>query len=106
MKYTIYCDMDGVLVNFVQGYKELTGINTSTYVKGDTNFYSIASASIIAKEYHDDYIKELCEKNPELNEKYAIGKNMGYGTAKHIEGIKKYGLTPYHRKSFKLKKID
>ena len=40
MKYTIYCDMDGVLVNFVQGYKELTGIDTSTYVKGDTNFWA------------------------------------------------------------------
>lgn len=40
MKYTIYCDMDGVLVNFVQGYKELTGIDTSKYVKGDASFWT------------------------------------------------------------------
>lgn len=72
-------------------------------VKGDSKYYSIAAASIIAKEYHDTYIKELCVKHPELNEKYDLLNNMGYGTSKHIAGIKKYGLSQYHRKSFKLK---
>ena len=95
-----------IIIDGIGWEKKFNGFNIKSVVKGDANFYSIASASIIAKEYHDEHIKELCEKNPELNEKYAIGKNMGYGTAKHIEGIKKYGLTLYHRKSFKLKKID
>jgi len=94
---------NNIIIDGIGWEKKFNGFNVKSVVKGDSKYYSIASASIIAKEYHDEHIKELCEKNPELNEKYAIGKNMGYGTAKHIEGIKKYGLTPYHRKSFKLK---
>ena len=71
-------------------------------VKGGDNLYSsIAAASIIAKEFHDKYIIELCNDNPELNEKYDLIKNMGYGTKKHIEGINNYGISKYHRKSFK-----
>lgn len=72
-------------------------------VKGDANYYSIAAASIIAKEYHDDHIKTLCHEKPELNNKYDLLNNMGYGTKKHLEGIKEYGYSSYHRKSFKLK---
>jgi len=72
-----------------------------TCVKGGDNVYtSIAAASILAKVERDRYIQELCEENPELIERYDIGKNKGYGTKKHIEGIKTYGITPYHRKTF------
>lgn len=67
---------------------------------GDNKYLSIASASILAKVEHDKYIKELCEKYPILNERYDISNNMGYGTAKHMEGIKQYGTTQFHRKSF------
>ena len=77
--------------------------NIKSIVKGDSHYYSIAAASILAKEFHDDYIKELCNLYPELNERYDLLNNMGYGTRKHIEGIKKYGLSEFHRKSFKLK---
>ena len=62
--------------------------NVTSIIKGDSQYYSIAAASIIAKEYHDDYIKKICYYNPELNEKYDLLNNMGYGTKKHIEGIK------------------
>jgi ribonuclease HII len=85
--------------------KKFTNFNTTSIVKGDSKIYSIAAASIIAKEYHDDYIKTICSENQELNERYDLLSNMGYGTKKHIEGIKKYGLTNYHRKSFKLKNL-
>lgn len=78
---------------------------TKSIVKGDNLYYSIAGASIIAKEYHDDYIKNLCLENPELNEKYDLLNNMGYGTNNHLEGIKKYGLSKYHRKTFKIKNL-
>jgi len=67
---------------------------------GDNKYLSIAAASIVAKVERDKYIYDLCEKNPELIEKYELNKNKGYGTAKHIEGIKKYGITKWHRKSF------
>ena len=57
----------------------------------------------MAKEYHDDDIKKLCQENEELNNNYDLLKNMGYGTKKHIEGIKKYGFSKFHRKVLKLK---
>jgi ribonuclease HII len=68
--------------------------------KGDNKYISIASASILAKVEHDKYIAQLCQENPELNEKYDIGKNMGYGTSKHLNGIKNHGITQFHRKTF------
>jgi len=52
--------------------KKFTDYKVQSVIKGDSLYYSIAAASIIAKEYHDTYIKELCEKNPELNEKYDL----------------------------------
>lgn len=83
--------------------KKFTNYHTTSIVKGDSKIYSIAAASILAKEYHDDYIKDICAENIELDERYGLLSNMGYGTKKHIEGINKYGLSKYHRKSFKLK---
>jgi ribonuclease HII len=92
-----------LIIDGVGWEKKFQSYNTKSIVKGDANYYSIAAASIIAKEYHDDHIKNLCHKHPELIEKYDLLNNMGYGTAKHIEGIKKYGLSEFHRKTFKLK---
>ena len=59
----------------------------------------IAAASILAKTAKDSYIEELVEKYPELN-KYSLAHNSGYGTVAHIEAIKKYGITEFHRKTF------
>ena len=68
--------------------------------KGDNTFTSIAAASILAKVARDEYILDLCEKHPELK-LYGIDKNKGYGAKIHMEGIKKYGITEWHRKSYK-----
>jgi ribonuclease HII len=70
-------------------------------IKGDSLYYSIAAASIIAKEYHDMHIMELINDDPTLDEKYALSSNKGYPTVKHFDGIKKYGASIYHRKSFR-----
>jgi ribonuclease HII len=75
--------------------------NCKSVIKGDSKFKCISAASIIAKESHDNYIVKLCDENPKLNEKYDLIKNMGYGTKKHIEGISKYGISEFHRKTFK-----
>ena len=72
-------------------------------IKGDSLYLSIAAASIIAKEYHDMHIRELISIDPCLDEKYSLSSNMGYPTVKHFDGIKKYGISEYHRKSFKMK---
>lgn len=69
-------------------------------IKGDANYYSIACASIIAKEYHDEHILELCKECPDLDHNYNISNNMGYPTKDHIDGINKYGITKYHRHTF------
>jgi ribonuclease HII len=69
---------------------------------GDNKYCSIAAASILAKVERDNYIEELCIKEPELIERYDLLNNKGYGTKKHIEGIIKYGITEQHRKSFGL----
>lgn len=74
--------------------------NVSSVVKGDSIYYSIAAASIIAKESHDKHIRELITIDPTLDTKYGLSSNMGYPTKKHIEGVEKYGGSVYHRYSF------
>lgn len=70
---------------------------TSCHISGDAKSYSIAAASVLAKVYRDNLMKELAVKYPG----YGFEKNAGYGTKDHIEGLKKYGVTPEHRKSYK-----
>mgnify|MGYP003949630137 FL=1 len=92
-------DVDHILVDGTN-FNKYSNIPYTCIVKGDNKYYSIAAASILAKVEHDWYIENLCKKYPELNEKYDLLNNMGYGTKKHMESIKKYGTTQYHRKSF------
>jgi ribonuclease HII len=66
---------------------------------GDALYRNIAAASIVAKVYHDEYIRNTVEEHPEY-EKYGWLSNMCYGTAQHIKAIREHGLTPLHRKSF------
>lgn len=78
-------------------------INTLDYVcveGGDNKYTCIAAASILAKVARDEYIDDLCSQYPELNEKYNIGSNKGYGAKVHMDGIKKYGITKWHRKTY------
>tara|TARA_Y100000389_G_scaffold49067_1_gene44691 strand:+ start:2891 stop:3544 length:654 start_codon:yes stop_codon:yes gene_type:complete len=72
-------------------------------VKGDQLHKEISAASIIAKVERDNYIIDFIEKNPDYEEKYNLLNNKGYGTKKHIEGIRIHGYSEYHRKSFNLK---
>ena len=67
---------------------------------GDNKYSSIAAASILAKVARDEYIQELCKEYPDLIEKYDLEKNKGYGTKKHMDGIRNYGITEWHRKTF------
>ncbi len=68
-------------------------------IKGDAKYLNIASASILAKNYHDVEFIKLIDEHPEL-EKYDLRKNQGYGTSRHLAAIKKYGITRWHRKTF------
>jgi ribonuclease HII len=93
--------MNHLIIDGCYWEKKFPNYKVISIVKGDAKFLSIAAASIIAKEYHDMHIRELCKTNIELNERYDLESNMGYGTKKHMEGLAKYGPSIYHRKSFK-----
>jgi len=81
-------------------YYDNKEIEHKCIIKGDDNYISIAAASILAKEYRDEYIENLCKENEDLM-KYNLLNNMGYGTQGHRDAIKEYGITKYHRKTFK-----
>ena len=75
----------------------LTIPNTSI-IKGDSKYMSIAAASVLAKTYRDEYMNRIHEEFPMYNWK----QNKGYPTIEHREAIRKYGITKYHRLSFRL----
>lgn len=79
---------------------EVMEIPARTVIKGDGKYLSIAAASVLAKTYRDEYMMRLHEQYPQ----YHWDTNMGYPTKAHYEAIRKYGITPYHRKTFKLLK--
>jgi len=82
-------------------------INSShTCIEGGDNLYSaIAAASILAKTERDKYIEEMCLADPDLITKYDLLKNKGYGTKKHMDGIKEHGISPFHRRTFGICKM-
>ena len=79
-------------------FKSHLDIPFTCLVKGDARFLSIAAASILAKTYRDDIMMELHNEFPH----YGWNQNKGYPTQLHREGIRKFGPTPHHRKSFTL----
>ena len=76
----------------------LKSIPTTSIIKGDSKYLSIAASSVLAKTYRDEYMDKIHEEFPMYNWK----KNKGYPTKDHREAIKKYGSCKYHRMSFRL----
>ena len=83
-------------------FKPMEGYEYECIVKGDGKYASIAAASVLAKTWRDEYMRELAKQFPE----YGWDKNMGYPTKEHIEAIKAYGYTPHHRMSFHPKELE
>ncbi|WP_044403178.1 ribonuclease HII [Lacinutrix sp. Hel_I_90] len=79
-------------------FKPLNAITYKTIIKGDSKYLSIAAASVLAKTYRDAYMTKIHEEFPMYNWK----QNKGYPTKEHREAIRKYGITKYHRKTFRL----
>lgn len=79
-------------------FRPFSNITHTCVVKGDAKYCSIAAASILAKTYRDEYMQQLHETYPV----YGWNRNKGYPTKVHREAIARYGITPYHRKSFRL----
>jgi len=79
-------------------FKNINGIPFKTIIKGDGKYLNIAAASILAKTFRDAYMENIHQEFPMYNWK----KNKGYPTKEHRDAIKKFGISKYHRKSFKL----
>lgn len=77
-------------------FKPFENIQHQCIVKGDTLYANIAAASVLAKTFRDDYMQQLHTQYPN----YSWEKNKGYPTAEHRKNIHRYGLSPYHRKTF------
>lgn len=78
----------------------IVSITYDTIEGGDNKYMAIAAASILAKDARDKYIADLCLENPVLIERYALDKNMGYGTRKHLDGILEHGICQWHRRTY------
>lgn len=82
--------------------EEYDSIPFTCVIKGDATYSSIAAASVLAKTYRDEYMRKIAAEYPQ----YGWERNMGYPTREHVEAIRKYGFSPYHRKSFHLKELE
>jgi ribonuclease HII len=78
-------------------YKDTEGY---AIVDGDAQYVAIAAAGILAKVARDEWVESVVAANPDLQTKYKLGNNMGYGTAAHMEGLKAHGATLEHRRTF------
>lgn len=83
-------------------FTEYKSIPYKCVIQGDAKYASIAAASILAKTYRDDYMKQLHEEFPH----YRWQNNKGYGTEEHCRAIEEHGLCKYHRKSFNIKAVQ
>ena len=83
-------------------FKPFRGIPYKTVVHGDAIYAPIAAASVLAKTYRDEFMEKLAKDYPQ----YGWDRNMGYPTKEHIEAIRQYGYTPWHRRSFHPKELE
>ncbi len=83
-------------------FKPLDGYMHVTVVHGDATYASIAAASVLAKTWRDEFMKKIALEYPQ----YGWEHNKGYPTREHIEAIRRYGYTPYHRMSFHPKELE
>ncbi len=83
-------------------FRPMEGYSYATVVHGDATYASIAAASVLAKTHRDEKMRELDRLYPE----YGWARNMGYPTAEHIEAIRRFGMTPEHRRSFHPKALE
>lgn len=79
-------------------FNDFQGIPHRCIIKGDSKYFSIAAASVLAKTHRDELMENLAQRHPE----YHWNTNVGYPTKAHRRAIKDFGITPYHRKSFQL----
>jgi ribonuclease HII len=91
---------------FDESRQSIIEIPHKTFEGGDNTFCAIAAASILAKVARDEYIEQLCIEYPELDVRYGISKNKGYGTKTHLDGIRTHGICEWHRRTYGICKTE
>jgi ribonuclease HII len=81
-------------------FQPFRSVSHACIVKGDSKYFSIAAASVLAKTFRDEYMRQLSQQHPE----YAWHQNAGYPTIAHRQAVARYGPSPHHRLSFRLLK--
>ena len=87
-------------ISFDKKTQQITSIPHTCVKGGDATYSCIAAASILAKVARDEYIEEICDENPWLDEIYGIRSNKGYGAKKHMNAVREKGKSQWHRFSF------
>ena len=88
------------IIKYNEITEEIATIKHVTIEGGDNTYTAIAAASILAKVAHDSYIEDICREYPALIERYSLDTNVGYGTKKHLDGIREHGITQWHRRTY------
>lgn len=83
-------------------FKPFDGYRYATVIHGDAAYASIAAASVLAKTYRDERMRQLAREYPQ----YGWDRNMGYPTREHLDAIREHGYSPYHRRSFHPKELE
>ena len=83
-------------------FKPFDGYRYATVIHGDATYASIAAASVLAKTYRDERMRQLAREYPQ----YGWDRNMGYPTREHLDAIREHGYSPYHRRSFHPKELE
>jgi ribonuclease HII len=91
---------DLLLIDGILGLPKEDGVKYQCIAGGDGLYLPIAAASILAKVSRDNFVKEWCSSHTDIETRYGLLKNKGYGTAKHREGLKAHGAHEQHRKQF------
>ena len=91
-------EMFGFILIDGNRFKKYNEVPHECIIKGDGKYFSIAAASILAKTYRDDFMKNIAHLHPE----YEWTSNKGYPTIKHREAVLKHGFSPYHRRTFRV----
>ena len=87
-------------------FRPWRGVPHQCIPKADSLYPCVSAASILAKTERDGQVERMCDQDADLDVKYGIRSNKGYLSAKHVQGIREHGYTPFHRRSYRIRALE